>query len=127
MDDAVLQVGLDVGSTTVKAVVLRVNSPGGSVLASEKIKAELDLLQQYKPLVASYGSYAASGGYWISNACDKIYSDALTLTGSIGVFSMISPASRVARQIWFGVTFDSAGISSTSSKVSPSFWNLPAF
>lgn len=75
--------------STVKAVVLRVNSPGGSVLASEKIKSELDLLMESKPLIASYGDYAASGGYWISANCDKIYSNASTLTGSIGVFSMI--------------------------------------
>ena len=75
--------------SSVKAVVLRVNSPGGSVLASEKIKGELDLLKAVKPLVASYGDYAASGGYWISNNCDKIFSDATTLTGSIGVFSML--------------------------------------
>ena len=76
--------------STVKAVVLRVNSPGGSVLASEKIKAELDLIQKRGvPVIASYGDYAASGGYWISANCDKIYSNATTLTGSIGVFSMI--------------------------------------
>lgn len=75
--------------SSIKAVVLRVNSPGGSVLASEKIKAELDLLQERVPVIASYGDYAASGGYWISANCDKIYSDATTLTGSIGVFSMI--------------------------------------
>ncbi len=76
--------------STVKAVVLRVNSPGGSVLAAEKIKTEIDLIQQNGvPVIASYGDYAASGGYWISANCDKIYSDATTLTGSIGVFSMI--------------------------------------
>lgn len=76
--------------STVKAVVLRVNSPGGSVLASEKIKAELDLLKKRGiPVIASYGDYAASGGYWISANCDKIFSNASTLTGSIGVFSMI--------------------------------------
>ena len=76
--------------STVKAVVLRVNSPGGSVLASEKIKAELDLIKgKGIPVIASYGDYAASGGYWISANCDKIYSNATTLTGSIGVFSMI--------------------------------------
>lgn len=76
--------------STVKAVVLRVNSPGGSVLASEKIKAELDLIKANGiPVIASYGNYAASGGYWISANCDKIYSNATTLTGSIGVFSMI--------------------------------------
>ena len=75
--------------TTVKAVILRVNSPGGSVLAAEKIKAEVDLLQERVPVIASYGDYAASGGYWISANCDKIYTDATTLTGSIGVFSII--------------------------------------
>ena len=75
--------------TTIKAAVLRVNSPGGSVLASEKIKTELALLQERMPVVASYGNYAASGGYWISAGCDKIYTNATTLTGSIGVFSMI--------------------------------------
>ena len=76
--------------STVKAVVLRVNSPGGSVLASEKIKAEIELLKKRGlPVIASYGDYAASGGYWISAGCDKIFSNASTLTGSIGVFSMI--------------------------------------
>ena len=83
--------------STVKAVVLRVNSPGGSVLASDKIKTELDLLKKDKPLVASYGSYAASGGYWISNNAEKIYTDATTLTGSIGVFSMIPNLGNVAK------------------------------
>ena len=75
--------------STVKAVVLRVNSPGGSVLAAEKIKAEVDLLQERVPVIASYGDYAASGGYWISAGCNKIYTDATSLTGSIGVFSII--------------------------------------
>ena len=75
--------------TTIQAVVLRVNSPGGSVLAAEKIKAEIDLLQERVPVIASYGDYAASGGYWISANCDKIYTNATTLTGSIGVFSII--------------------------------------
>ena len=74
----------------IKAVVLRVNSPGGSVLASEKIKAELDLLQKKGiPVIASYGDYAASGGYWISANADYIFANRTTLTGSIGVFSMI--------------------------------------
>ena len=80
--------------STIKAVVLRVNSPGGSVLASEKIRSEIELLRQRVPVVASYGDYAASGGYWISAECDKIFSDATTLTGSIGVFSMIPDFSR---------------------------------
>ena len=83
--------------SSVYAVVLRVNSPGGSVLASEKIKAELDLLREYKPIIASYGDYAASGGYWISANCDKIYSNASTLTGSIGVFSMIPDLGGVVK------------------------------
>ena len=75
--------------TDVKAVVLRVNSPGGSVMASEKIKGELDLLMERVPVIASYGDYAASGGYWISANCDYIFANASSLTGSIGVFSMI--------------------------------------
>lgn len=85
--------------SSVKAVVFRVNSPGGSVLASEKIKAEIVLLNACKPVVASYGNYAASGGYWISNSCDKIFADATTLTGSIGVFSMIPEFSNVLKNV----------------------------
>ena len=85
--------------SSIKAVVLRVNSPGGSVLASEKIKHELDRLKEDKPLIASYGAYAASGGYWISNNCDKIYSDALTLTGSIGVFSIVPEFSKTLKNV----------------------------
>lgn len=81
--------------TTVKAVVLRVNSPGGSVLASEKIKAEVELIQKNGvPVIASYGDYAASGGYWISAGCDHIFANASSLTGSIGVFSMIPDISK---------------------------------
>lgn len=91
--------------STVKAVVLRVNSPGGSVLASAKIKDEIDITREVKPVVASYGSYAASGGYWISSSCDYIFSDASTLTGSIGVFSMIPD---------FGKTVDKIGIRMTT-------------
>ena len=74
---------------SVSAVVLRVNSPGGSAIAAEKIKAELDLFGDDVPVIASYGDYAASGGYWISTNCDYIFSNATTLTGSIGVFSMV--------------------------------------
>ena len=85
--------------STVKAVVFRVNSPGGSVLASEKIKAEIDLLKETRPVIASYGNYAASGGYWISAASSKIYADPLTLTGSIGVFSMIPDLSGTLSKI----------------------------
>lgn len=83
--------------STIKAVVLRVNSPGGSVLASSKIKTELDLLRESVPVIASYGNYAASGGYWISANSDVIFSDATTLTGSIGVFSMIPEVSKALK------------------------------
>ena len=84
---------------TVKSVVLRVNSPGGSVIASEKIRTALKLLMAEKPVVASYGNYAASGGYWISAGANKIYSDATCLTGSIGVFSMIPEFSKTAGKV----------------------------
>lgn len=75
--------------STIKAVVFRVNSPGGSVQASQFIRREIQLLQEVKPVIASYGDYAASGGYWISASCDKIFCDNTTLTGSIGVFSLV--------------------------------------
>ena len=83
----------------VKAVVLRVNSPGGSVLAAEKIKDEIALLCEEKPVIASYGDYAASGGYWTSAGCDYIFTNSSTLTGSIGVFSMIPDFSRTLDDI----------------------------
>ena len=83
----------------VKAVVLRVSSPGGSVLASDKIRKELQLLKEKKPLIASYGNYAASGGYWISAGCDYIFSDATTLTGSIGVFSIIPDFGKTVKEL----------------------------
>lgn len=85
--------------STVKAVVLRVNSPGGTVLAASKIKEEIDLTREVKPVIASYGSYAASGGYWISNSCDHIFSGATTLTGSIGCFSAIPEFSKTVKNI----------------------------
>ena len=73
----------------VKAVVLRINSPGGSANASDEILFELQQLKKKKPLVVSFGDYAASGGYYIAMAADKIYSEPNTLTGSIGVFGVI--------------------------------------
>ena len=82
---------------SIKAAVLRVNSPGGSVMAAEKIKTELELLKEKMPVIASYGSYAASGGYWISANCDKIYTNETTLTGSIGVFSMVPDFSNTVK------------------------------
>jgi len=73
----------------VKAVVLRVNSPGGSVVASEKIRREVELISQKCPVVVSMGRMAASGGYWVSAPANVIYAEPTTLTGSIGVFSML--------------------------------------
>lgn len=73
----------------VKAVVLRVNSPGGSAVASEIIQREARLLAEKKPLIVSMGSYAASGGYWISAYADKIFAQPFTITGSIGVFGLV--------------------------------------
>lgn len=73
----------------VKAVVMRVNSPGGSALASESIWREVELTKNVKPMVVSMGDYAASGGYYIAAAADSIFADPTTLTGSIGVFGMI--------------------------------------
>ena len=80
--------------STIKAVVLRVNSPGGSVIASEMIHREITLLKEAKPVIASYGNYAASGGYWISAKADKIFTNKSTLTGSIGVFSLVPNVSK---------------------------------
>ena len=85
--------------SSIKAVVLRVNSPGGSVQPAEIIRTELELLQQVKPLIVSYGTMAASGGYWISAGADKIYSNNTTLTGSIGVFSMIPSLEKTFKDI----------------------------
>ena len=83
----------------VKAVVFRVNSPGGSVQAAAAIEREIKLLQENgKPVVASYGGYAASGGYWISCCADKIYSDKTTLTGSIGVFGLVPSFGRALKK-----------------------------
>ena len=73
----------------IKAVVLRVNSPGGSALASDVIWREVELLRKEKPVIVSMGSYAASGGYYISSGADAIIADRMTLTGSIGVFGMM--------------------------------------
>lgn len=100
----------------VKAVVLRVNSPGGSVSASVKIRTALDSLMKEKPLVASFGDYAASGGYWISSGCQKIYADATTVTGSIGVFSLIPDFSKVTKKV--GVNVESMGSNKHSDMMS---------
>ncbi len=89
----------------VKAVVLRVNSPGGSALASDIIWREIELLRDKKPVVVSMGSYAASGGYYISSGSDLILANRMTLTGSIGVFGMIPNVGKALEKN-LGVTFD---------------------
>lgn len=89
----------------IKAVVLRVNSPGGSALASEVILRELQLLQKKKPLIVSMGDLAASGGYYISCQADSIFALPNTITGSIGVFSVLFNAENLMKNK-LGVTFD---------------------
>lgn len=91
----------------VKAVVLRVNSPGGSALASEVMWRELQLLQEEKPLVVSMSNYAASGGYYISSPAKAVISNRTTLTGSIGVFGLIVSGGGVLKDK-LGVTVDVA-------------------
>ncbi|OUN60647.1 signal peptide peptidase SppA [Alistipes sp. An66] len=96
----------------VKAVVVRVNSPGGSALASDVIWREMELLRAEKPVIVSMGSYAASGGYYISCPADVIVADRLTLTGSIGVFGMVLDP-REALKNKLGITVD--GVQSNTS------------
>jgi protease-4 len=91
--------------STVKAVVFRVNSPGGSAHASEVIARELEITKAKKPVVISMGDLAASGGYWISTPGDKIFAHHTTLTGSIGVFGII-PNIEKAMKEKLGITFD---------------------
>ena len=89
----------------VKAIVMRVNSPGGSALASEVIRREVQLASETKPFIVSMGDLAASGGYWISCSADKIVADAMTLTGSIGVFGLF-PNFGEFFDNKLGITFD---------------------
>ena len=88
----------------VKAVVLRINSPGGSVTASEVIQREVMLTRQAKPLVVSMGSIAASGGYWIATYSDRIFAEPNTITGSIGVFGIQPNFQTIANAN--GITWD---------------------
>ena len=89
----------------IKAVVLRVNSPGGSALASDVIWREVELLRKEKPVIVSMGAYAASGGYYISSCADAIIADELTLTGSIGVFGMFLEGEDMLKKK-LGITTD---------------------
>jgi len=88
----------------VKAIVLRVNSPGGSATAAEDIQRELRLAQKTKPVVISMGTYAASGGYWISAYGKRIFAEPTTITGSIGVFGIQFDVEKLAAS--FGLSFD---------------------
>ncbi|MES2630177.1 MAG: signal peptide peptidase SppA [Bacteroidota bacterium] len=88
----------------IKAIVLRVNSPGGSALASDVIWREMVLAKKAKPVVVSFGNVAASGGYYISAAGSRIFAEPNTITGSIGVFGILPNAQKLANNI--GVTFD---------------------
>ncbi|KAA6322373.1 Protease 4, partial [termite gut metagenome] len=88
----------------VKAVVLRVNSPGGSAYGSEQIWYAVSELKKKKPVIVSMGDYAASGGYYISCAADSIVAEPTTLTGSIGIFGMVPNAEKLTNKV--GITFD---------------------
>jgi protease-4 len=90
----------------VKAVVLRVNSPGGSAFASEVIQREVIALKAKKPVIVSMGNYAASGGYWVSTFGDRIFAEPNTLTGSIGVFGLFFDVQKLGNT--YGFTWDTA-------------------
>ena len=90
---------------SLKAVVLRVNSPGGSALASDVIWREVELLKKEKPVIVSMGAYAASGGYYISAPADAIVANNLTITGSIGVFGLMLEGGDMLKNK-LGVTYD---------------------
>ncbi|WP_374602091.1 signal peptide peptidase SppA [Arenimonas sp.] len=102
----------------VKAVLLRVDSPGGGVFPSEQIRREVELIQaQGKPVVVSMGNVAASGGYWISMNADKIYADESTITGSIGIFGLWMTAPRVLDKL--GVNTDGVGTTALAGAFDP--------
>jgi protease-4 len=88
----------------IKAIVIRVDSPGGSALASDLLARELDRTKEVKPVVCSFGDLAASGGYFLAAPCQRIYAAPSTLTGSIGIFSGKFDVSGLAAKL--GVTFE---------------------
>lgn len=90
--------------SSVDAVVLRINSPGGSAIAAELIEREVLLTREVKPLIVSMGSLAASGGYWIAAPAQRIYAEPYTITGSIGVWGLMFNLKELANQ--HGITFD---------------------
>ncbi len=97
---------------SIKAIVLRVNSPGGSALVSDIIWREIELTKNEKPVVVSFGNLAASGGYYIGVAGDKIFSEPTTITGSIGVFGTIPNVSELAGDI--GINAEQVGTNKNS-------------
>jgi protease-4 len=102
----------------VKAIVLRVDSPGGSAFASEIIRRELERAQEDgKPVIASMGSLAASGGYWISSTADEIWAEPTTITGSIGIFGVLLTAENAMDSL--GIHSDGVGTTSLSGGYSP--------
>ncbi len=103
--DFIKQIRKAAKNDKIKAVVLRVNSPGGSALASEVILRELQILKSKKPLIVSMGNVAASGGYYIACQADSIFAMPNTITGSIGVFSMMFNSEKLMNNK-LGVTFD---------------------
>lgn len=103
---------------SVKAVVLRVDSPGGSAFASDVIANEIAALQDAgKPVVASMSSVAASGGYWISVGADRVFANSTTITGSIGIFGMFPTYQRTAAH--FGLATDGVGSTPLSGQLRP--------
>ena len=114
--------------SSVKAIVLRVNSPGGSALASDIIWRELELTKKEKPLVVSMGNLAASGGYYISCNADKIIAEPTTITGSIGVFGAVPNISELADKI--GINGEQVGTNKQSvgysifEPINDSFYNV---
>jgi protease-4 len=107
----------------IKAVVFRINSPGGSALASEEIWREVMLTQKKKKVYVSMGDVAASGGYYIATPADRIFAEATTITGSIGVFGMIPYTGKMLENK-LGITFDRVqthnhSVMSTNRKLSP--------
>ena len=88
----------------IKAVVLRINSPGGSATASEIMQREIRLTRQTKPVIVSMGDYAASGGYWIASDSNRIFAEPNTITGSIGVFGVLFNGQKLANDN--GITWD---------------------
>ncbi|MEM7080535.1 MAG: signal peptide peptidase SppA [Pseudomonadota bacterium] len=102
----------------IKALVVRVDSPGGSQFASELIRQELELLQvSGKPVIASFGSAAASGGYWIAATADKVISEPTTITGSIGIFSYVPTFEKALETV--GVHSDGVGTTALTRGLDP--------